>query len=134
MEKYTTEEIDYNLDIARECLSEKFRLLVCKALSLLDKKIVDKVSNKVLFFSSDFIKEATTCHLILSSYAKTRKVIIFLSENLLSNTEEEAIKIILHEVAHFYLNHKQCFDLTQEEINKQEQRAEALALKWLNQK
>ena len=88
MEKYTIEQIHYNLDVARDCLSEKFVNLVCKALSLLDKKIVDKVSDKVLFFSSDFIKEATSCHLILSSYAKNRKVIIFLSYNLFEKPEE----------------------------------------------
>lgn len=134
MEKYTIEEIYYTLDIARDCLSDKFASLVCKALTYLDKKIVNKVSEKVLFFSSDFIREATSCHLILSSYAKTRTTIIFLSDNLFEKTEEEVIKIILHEVAHFILNHNQCFDLSEEEINKQEQEAEALALKWLNEK
>lgn len=130
MERYTIEEIHYNLDVAKECLSESFISLVCEALTYLDKKVVDKISNKVLFFSSDFIRETTSCHLILSSYAKTRKVIIFLSDNLLEKSKEEAIKIILHEIAHFILNHKQCFDLSQEEINKQEQEAKALALKW----
>ena|SRR3989338_11625540 len=134
MEKYTIEEIHYNLDIAKDCLSENFVSLVCKALTYLDKKIVDKVSDKVLFFSSDFIRETTACHLILNSYAKTRRRIIFLSDNLFEKPEQEAIQIILQEVAYFYLNHKQCFDLSEEEINKQKQEAETLALKWLNKK
>ena len=61
-------------------------------------------------------------------------MIIFLSDNLLEKPEQEAIQIILHEVAHFYLNHHQCFDLSEEEINKQKKEAETLAIKWTNQK
>lgn len=133
MKTYTSEEIDYMLDVARDTLTIKFRNGVCKALSILDKKIVDKIINRVLFISSDFIKESSTCHLILNSYAK-HKVIIFLSENLLKKSETGLTKAILHEVAHFYLKHKQCFDLNEIEIKKQENEADNLANKWLNKK
>ena len=119
MEKYTIEEIHYNLDIARDCLSEKFVSLVCKALTYLDKKIVDKVSDKVLFISSDI---AGASYIPLKSeYTKDRKAIIFLSEFILKNEEKEILKDILHEVAHFYLKHKINLNLAEEEINKQEQ-------------
>ena len=132
MEKYTIEEIHYNLDIAKDSLSEKFVSLVCKALTYLDKKIADKVSDKILFISSDI---AGASYIPLKSECtKDRKAIIFLSEFILKNEEKEILKDILHEVAHFYLKHKINLNLAKEEINKQEQEAETLAIKWTNQK
>ncbi len=132
MERYTIDEIYYNLDVARDGLYDSFANSVCEALSFLDKKIVDEISKKVLFFSSDYIRDSTSCHLMLNtSFSKDRKMVIFYSEEILKGSKKEIIKKILHEIAHFYLNHKQCFDLNKKQIGKQEKEADKLARRWL---
>ena len=53
--RYSIDDIHYKLDIARDCLSDRFQEYVYKALGLLNNKIIDKISDKILFISSDIV-------------------------------------------------------------------------------
>ena len=129
MNKYKFEEIDGINE-----LRETNMLYLKKALSRLDKNIVDKIREEVLFSDTD-VSTYPTFHIYLNSnHLKEKKSLIVLSENLKEITEEEAIKIILHEVAHYYLGHKGIFDFPLEEISRyyeQEQEANKQVEEWL---
>jgi len=129
MEKYTIKEVSNKFG---DILEENNRVYLMKALSSLDKEIVDKIAEEVLFTDS---RDGYAYHIPLNSrYLKERKSIIFLSYYLKEKTEEDAIKIILHEIAHYYLNHKTLFDFPLDEIDKfymQDKEADKQVEEWL---
>ena len=60
-----------------------------------------------------------------------RKHLIIFPEDLLDWSFEEQIDKVLDAVAHYILNHKSGLELDNDDLEKQEQEAEALRNRWL---
>lgn len=135
--KYTPEEVDYEF-ASTNSVSEENRIFIAKSLSLLDKKIVDKIVKEVHFF------DGYGCygfHIPFDTkMLKDKKSFIFLTENWKGKSEEGIKRMILHEVAHHYCGHKCLFDFPindEKERNKydyQEIEADKQVEEWLNRK
>lgn len=133
--KYSPEEVDYLFGGVNQ-LNEKQRCVLARVLSILDKGVVDKVSEEVFIISSN--THSWGWHLPLNSKVlKQKKSIIFLSEELFKQKEKFIEKTILHEIAHHILNHKSLFDFEPKKLNQadiQEKEADKLVEEWLNAK
>ena len=135
-ERYGIDELNKKLIWDNADVSNKYKKHICIALSLLDKEIVDKVLREVYFITCD--REQGLHIPIKEMQEKGKTSIIFLSETMLNLTEElfepkNTIKVILHEIGHFYLGHKTNIDLTEEETARQEKEADEFAFKWLKE-
>lgn len=130
--KYNSEEVDYLFGGMNE-VNENQRYFIAEALSKLDKEIVDKLAEEVLFVAS---YEDRCFFLPLNAKHLEIKKGIFFSEGLFNEKDDFIIKIILHEVAHFILKHKCLFDFEEgkeAEKDKQEEEADELVKKWLKE-
>ena len=128
-EKYTVEEI---LDkSAGSVLPENNQLRdpVALALSKVPKKIANRVLEECLFLmpSPGMMGFRISKKLLQGSNA------IVLSEKLLEKDQKYIVLTILHEVGHFYLNHKNPVidQLSEEEERKQEEAAVRWARQWI---
>ena len=138
MNKYTPEEVDYAFGGINE-LSDDQRIPFANAVSILDKKLVDKIIEEIYFVSSNPTTRAFQLPLN-AKHLQGKKSIIFLSEGLFSLKKEEVARTILHEVAHHILKHKCLFNFTEKEILKtgrsakylQEDEADELVKKWIS--
>ncbi|MGA2573941.1 MAG: hypothetical protein ABSF36_07090 [Candidatus Methanomethylicaceae archaeon] len=127
--KYSVEEADC-LFGGMNSVSDEFRLLIAEALSRIPRKEADWAAENVAFFSSSFREYAFT----LNPRDWKHKVgLIFLDESLKEKDEDGQIFMVLHEIAHNRLKHKSPIfcKLSQEDTDKQEKEADALAQKWL---
>ncbi len=103
---------------------------VCKALLLLPSQSIENVCKTVWFISSPVDAWAFT---FKGSEIKNRSL-IFLSDELLQQDEEQIRFTILHEVGHVVLNHRNSIGnrQTQSEIKQQEREADQFAGEFLN--
>jgi len=106
------------------------RDMVCKTLLYLPSDIIEKVCKTVWFISSPVDAWALT---FKGSELKERSL-IFLSDELLNQNEEQIKFSILHEVGHVMLNHRNSIGVTQtqSEIKKQEIEADHFANLYLS--
>lgn len=130
--KYTPEQIEYDFADMNEISVDQIFPLT-KALSILEKDLVDKIVAEVYFICCH--SGILGFHLWLKSeYLKGKKAIIFLSEEAFKGEEKDIRDRILHEVAHYVLKHKSVFDLDEVKMmDVQEVKADALVKKWLKQ-
>lgn len=107
------------------------REIVCKTMLLLSSEKIKFVCEKVWFISSPEDAWAFTFH---GSEIKERSL-IFLSDELLQQPEEQIRHTILHEIGHVVLNHHNSigFKQTESEINLQEAEADRFARNYLEQ-
>jgi len=101
---------------------------VCLAILLLPPSIIEKVCKSVWFISSPDDSWAFT---FKGSDIKNSHL-IFLSDDLLSQNEEQIRYTIIHEIGHVILNHSNSIGIlqTETEIKKQEREADAFARKY----
>jgi hypothetical protein len=128
-EAYDLFDDDKPFDDLTHPLSKEMRTVLAKATSKLPKKVIEWVLGKVICVSSN--EDPAYC---VSNLPKHYKGIIFLSDCLLSKSEEMQAFIIAHEIAYFKLKHKLAMftSLTEKEIEKQQGEASQLAATWLN--
>lgn len=128
-EKYTVEEItDQNCG----CVLPGTKKLLdphTLALSKVPKEIADRVLEECLFL----MPNPGMGGFRVSKRLLQGKDVIVLSEKLLEEDQKYIVLTILHEVAHFYLNHKnRVLDgLSEEEDRKQEEAADRWARQWI---
>jgi len=121
---YTAEEIFSMLDVDTCFDDEELRHKVASALSKIPKKIVDKVINECKFLRP-FVGG-----MFINKELISGKNLIVISDSFFQNSNSEEIeKALLHEIAHFVLKHK--ISAVKEEYERQEEEAEKLVEKWL---
>ena len=131
--RYTPEQIANALADINE-LSDEQQYALIRALSVLDKELVDRIAQEVFFVGAD---PSTRGYYIprSASIIKERKTIIFYTAKLFAQDSENVTKDILHEIAHHVLKHKSIFDFNIGEEHKmelQEKAADRLIGKWLS--
>ena len=106
------------------------RKIVCKTLLFLPSEIIDYVCTRVWFMSSP---EDSWAFTFRGSDIKNRSL-IFISDELLKQNEEQIRYTILHEIGHVILNHRNSIGYKQSEteIKQQEIEADQFAKKYLN--
>jgi hypothetical protein len=128
-EKYTVEEIWYKNGGYLTLDNEQLRGLVALALSKVPKKIADRVVEECIFL----MPSPEMMGFFLSKRVQEGRNAIVLSEKLLEEDQKDTILTILHEVGHFYLNHKSpILDmLSEQEDRKQEEDSDRWARQWI---
>lgn len=103
--------------------------MVCKAILLLPAELIAQVTKSVWFISSQEDAWALT----FRGSELGERHLIFLSDELLSQSDEQILYTILHEIGHVVLNHRNSigFMQTQSDIKKQEREADRFAKKYL---
>ncbi len=131
IERYTPEEVENQL-AAVNSISSEFRVLLTEALSKLPKEIVDWAIKYTIFVSSSGEYLAFWGPL---KDLKDKRGFIFLSQYLKHEDEETCSFVIAQEIAHAKLDHKSPLftKMLREEERRQEQEAEELAKKWLEE-
>lgn len=100
--RYTPEEV-WQADGGILTLGEdELRELVSIALSRVPKAVADRVFKGCIFVMAKFEWGAGT---YIPKQLLRGKCVIALSEKLMDEDRESAVRTILHEVAHFYLKH-----------------------------
>jgi Zn-dependent peptidase ImmA (M78 family) len=107
----------------------QMRDIVCKTLLLLSPELIENICKTVWFISSP---EDAWAFTFKGSEIKNRSL-IFLSDELLKQHEDQISYTILHEVGHVVLNHRNAigYQQTQSEIKMQEQEADRFARKYI---
>ena len=126
----------WTIETVRKALGGKLigklsmREMVCKTILLLQPLLISKVTKGVWFISSQEDAWALT----LRGSDLNERHLIFLSDELLSQPEEQIMYTILHEIGHVVLEHKNSigFTQTQSEIKRQELEADRFARKFLH--
>ena len=130
--RYTAEQIIYAFAGLNE-ISDEEEAITADALTILDKNLVDKIVHDVYFISSSHIK--ALCLPLSTSQLKGKKAIIFLSPELSKLKRNEMKQDILHEIAHYALQHKCLFDFEVDKMHRaylrQEKAADKLVKKWI---
>ena len=128
---YTPEEV-WEADAGILTLGEdELRALVSVALSKVPKRAADKVFKNCIFVMAKFEWGAGT---YIPKELLEGKCVIALSERLMDEDRKSAIRTVLHEVAHFYLQHMPPGLLSESGEGcdcRQEQEAEAQVEEWL---
>ncbi len=129
--RYTPEEV-WEADAGIMTLGEnELRALVSEALSRVPRRVADRVFAGCIFIMAKFEWGAGT---YIPKELLQGKCVIALSEKLMDEDRESAIRTILHEVAHFYLEHVPpglATDLGESCDCRQEEEAERQAGRWL---
>ncbi len=129
--RYTFEQV-WEADGGILTLGEdELRALVSEALSRVPRRVADRVFAGCIFVMAKFEWGAGT---YIPKELLEGKCAIALSEKLMDEDRESAIRTILHEVAHFYLKHVPpglATDSGEGCDCRQENEAEAQADRWL---
>lgn len=130
MSTYTADEV-WDEDGGKATLgNDELRRLVALSLARVPAEVTDDVLEKVLFLMPRWSERG----FFLPAELINERHIIGLSENLLDEEDEIAIETLLHEVAHFRLEHQsQYYGLAMEESAIQEAAASALVREWLDE-
>lgn len=104
--------------------------IVCKTILLLPDDLIEKVCSSVWFIASQEDAWALTFR---GSELKERHL-IFLSDALLAQSDDQITYTILHEIGHVLLNHRNSIGAlqTESEIQQQEAAADAFATNYLD--
>ncbi len=127
--------MNWTFETVRHALGDRLvgnlfmRKLVCQTLLYLPPEILDQVCRKVWFISS---QEDSWAFTFRGSDIKDRHL-IFMSDELLRQSDAQIGYTILHEVGHVVLMHKNSigYAQTQSEIKNQEKEADLFAKKHL---
>ena len=129
--RYTPEEV-WEADGGIMTLGEdELRALVSEALSRVPRRVADRVFAGCIFIMAKFEWGAAT---YIPRELLEGKCAIALSEKLMDEDRESAIRTILHEVAHFHLRHVPpglASDPGEACDCRQEREAEAQVDRWL---
>lgn len=105
------------------------REMVCKAILLLPPDVIEQITKGVWFISSQEDAWALTFR---GSDIRERHL-IFLSDELFTQDEDQIMYTILHEIGHVVHNHRNSigFTQTESEIRQQEAEADRFAKQYL---
>ena len=128
--------MEWDISSIRHALGDKLignafvREQICKTILLLPSDLIERVCKTVWFVSSPEDAWAIT---FKGSELKDRHI-IFLSDELFREPEQQRRYTILHEIGHVVLNHSNSIGITQteSEINMQEQEADLFVKKYLS--
>ena len=128
--KYTIEQVDYAFGGVNNQVSDDFRLVLDRALSKIAAEIVDWATMNILFLSSN--DDSFAFFMNRKDWKHFKGFVVF-CESLKNNSEEEQAFTVAHELAHVKLGHRSPIlaRLSQEETDRQEEKADALAKEWL---
>lgn len=128
MTNFFTFEDVYHIDRGSASLgNEDLRNLLARILTIVPKEIVDAVYEDCLFL---LINPSAKGSFFPKRLIERKHLIIF-PEDLLDWSFEEQLDKVLDAVAHYILNHKSGLELDNDDLEKQEQEAEALRNRWL---
>ena len=124
MNRYSVEKT-YRILRKNKALDKRYGFRIAFVVSLLDKKIVDRVAREIKFvvFHSPAIYQNL-------SFLK-QKAQIILDFSLFQSSKTLIRETILHEIAHHILKHKHKNMITKKEVMAQEQEVFVLVGKWL---
>ena len=131
--RYSAEEI-LDMDAGTWTLgNDDLMRLVAVALSQIPSDIVDNVYENCKFhsLSEDAKGEILSPKIISNSY------FINIHSKVLYGNQEEAVEVLLHEVAHYHLGHRHFpeeVSLNPEEYDIQEKEADELVKRWLSKR
>ena len=130
--RYSAEEI-WEMDTGPWTLgNDDLMRLVAVALSQIPSDIVDNVYENCKFhsLSEDAKGEILSPKIISNSY------FINIHSKVLYGNQEEAVEVLLHEVAHYHLGGHRHFleEFNPEEYEIQEKEADELVKRWLSQR
>lgn len=110
--------------------NDLMRKSVSRAISLLPDEIAQEVIENIWFFSSDYDSYGYA----FNGNDLKDKHLIFLSDALFHESENQIMYTILHEIGHIVLKHKNSIQYQQSkaEIRKQESEADQFAKKYLS--
>lgn len=113
-------------------VSDEIRKVLVKTFTKMPKEIVDWACQKLIFVSS--CEDHYAFALLKDTSWGSCKGFVFISDYLLDLAEEEQTLAVAHEIAHMKLRHKSSVfnNLTRVETEKQEEKANDLARKWLS--
>ena len=131
-ERYTSEEIWYEDAGVVTVGITQARRLIARVLSKIPKEITKRVLDECLILIPMIDYELG---FFLPKKLLQDKCVIAFPESLLMEDEKRIEHTVLHEIAHFYLDHKSpIFEaLSDKEAKKQEDEADRLADKWLRE-
>lgn len=109
--------------------NKKMKTAVCETLSLMTDEIIQEITNNCWFFAS---MEDAWAFTFTGNDLKD-KHLIFLSDELLFQSENQIRYTIAHEIGHVILGHRNSVIERQakEEVKKQENQADNFAKKYL---
>jgi len=109
--------------------NDAMRAIMSTALSKIPQEVADAVSDDCLLLV--FMREEQGCY--LPHELVRDKAILGFSETIISMQPEEAEKLLLHEVAHYWLKHRSPMldDLSNAQYEQQEREAADLVKRWL---
>jgi Zn-dependent peptidase ImmA (M78 family) len=110
--------------------TKKTKLYICETVLLLPQNIINYVTKTCWFFSSMDDAWAYT----FSGNDLKNQHLIFLSDQLLSQTHEQILYSIAHEIGHVWLKHRNSIQIQQskKEIRMQEKEADLFAKKFIS--
>ena len=125
---YSPESINSRLDTGRDLIPDEAKESLSNALSLLPEKVIDFVIDNCIFIS--------ICLKCLyfpfdHPFFKDEIGFILLDTYIWGTSKSKRDFAIAHEVAHAYSKHK--IKSSKEEMDKQEEEADILAIKWLSE-
>lgn len=119
----------YNLFDGKLIGNKFMKYHVCETLSKMPEEYIDSITSKCWFFAS---MEDTYGFAFTGNDLRDQHL-IFLSDELLNQGEEQIHHIIAHEIGHVILGHRNSTLVKQEksEISKQEREADEFARRYV---
>ncbi len=109
--------------------NDELRHFVAETFSVLPREIVEKVLDNCIFIMP--LEGEKGCYFPQKDIKD--KSIICLSEAHFLNNREDCRSTLLHEVAHFILDHKMGWDISRGEYYEEEGEADAKVMTWQSQ-
>jgi hypothetical protein len=109
--------------------TKRTQQVICETLALMPQQMIDHITSDCWFLSSTDDAWAFTFH----GDDVVGKHMIFLSDDLLSQSPSQIRWTIAHEIGHIILNHKNDIGIgqTKSEIDRQEKEADEFALQFV---
>lgn len=109
--------------------NDHLRLLLSEALSKTSMAVAEKAMEECIFLMVTATERGS--YFPQNSPIKGKTLIAF-PESILEEEREEAIRTVLHEVAHHYHSHQWGLNLSVEEYDRQEKEANDTVKEWLD--
>jgi hypothetical protein len=128
MQYYDVDHFVSNSDALKILGDQGLREILDGIIYIIPKDVLDDVLSNCVFFMLS--KKCPPAFFIHNKLIEGKNICVF-SEILYSKKKKEQIKMILHEIAHYVLDHSD-ERLSDEEYYKQEKKANSLTKKWID--
>ena len=132
--EYTPEGIDYDLDTARDLVSDGGRYWLTEIMALLPENVIDFIVENIVFISGNSDGNYYSFDHI---FFRDKKGFILFSDNLWKKNKTEIAFTIAHEIAHVWRGDSELKDVEELRVKrkgppKREIEADKLTIKWLS--